>query len=255
MPWPDVLAAVFPTPWHFVAVCVALAVAETTYVLLGFGAGLVAVGTLALVMPEIRDVVVLVLLVNLPAELFVVWTSRRHIEWRGIALLLVGIVVGIPVGGAILKLGEPSFLLAVLGAVLIAVGGIFLCLRDGLKWRLPAWSNPATGLISGMLTGLFGTGGPPLVLHYRLLGLDKAAFRGNLMALFLIMTAVRLPSYAALGLITGPRLAASLAVMPAVLAGAVVGHRIHLDLSESTFRRVVSAALVVVGGLLLVRLL
>ena len=38
--------------------------------LLGFVAGLVAVGALALLVPDIRDVVVLLLLVNLPAELF-----------------------------------------------------------------------------------------------------------------------------------------------------------------------------------------
>ena len=75
------------------------------------------------------------------------------------------------------------------------------------------------------------------------------------MALFLAMTAVRLPSYVALGLITAPRLLASLLVLPAVLAGAYAGHRIHLDLSETGFRRVVSMALVAIGLLLVVRLL
>ena len=60
------------------------------------------------------------------------------------------------------------------------------------------------GLSSGLLTGLFGTGGPPLVLYYQLSGADKAAFRGNLMAIFLLMTLVRVPSYAGMGLITAP---------------------------------------------------
>ena len=41
--------------------------------------------------------------------------------------------------------------------------------------------------------------------------------------------------------------------MPAVLAGVYIGHLIHVDLSERTFRRIVSAALVVLGLLLLVR--
>ena len=72
------------------------------------------------------------------------------------------------------------------------------------------------------------------------------------MAIFLLMTAVRVPSYAALGLITAPRLLSALAVMPAVLLGAFIGNRIHLELEENTFRRIVSAALLVIGILLLV---
>lgn len=52
-------------------------------------------------------------------------------------------------------------------------------------------------------------------------------------------------------LVTPARLAAGAAVMPAVLAGGVVGHLIHVDLSERTFQRVVSVALVVLGLMLL----
>lgn len=255
MAWPDILTVVFPSPWHFVVACTALLVAELVYVLLGFGAGLIAVGTLALVLPEIRDVVVLILLVNLPAELFVVWTSRRHIHWRGLALLLIGIGAGIPIGAWVLRFGEPTVVLGLLGSSLLVIGVLFLAVKEDARVIIPTWANPLTGLCSGLLTGLFGTGGPPLVLHYRLLGVGKAVFRSNLMTLFLLMTGVRLPSYIALGLVTPPRLAAAAAILPAVVVGAVLGHRIHLDLSEETFRRLVSIGLVALGLLLLARLL
>ncbi len=253
MPWPEILASVFPTPWHFLIACLALFVAELVYVVLGFGAGLIAVGTLALVLPEVRDVVVIVLLVNLPAEVFVVWTSRREIRKKGVLLLMVGIVLGVPIGGWILNFGEPTVLLGLLGLVLIGVGGAFLVLPEGSKVTMPKAIGPVVGLASGLLTGLFGTGGPPLVLFYRLQGLRKAAFRGNLMVLFLMMGVIRFPSYLALGLITPARLTAGAAVLPAVLTGAFVGHLIHIDLSERTFRRAVSGALVVLGLVLLIR--
>ncbi len=208
---------------------------------------------MALFLPEIRDVVVLLLLVNLPAEAWVVWHSRRDVSFRGGLAALAGIAVGIPVGGWILVLGRPTMLLVILGACLIVIGGVFLVLRTAPSISMPRWSAPTAGLISGLLTGLFGTGGPPLVLYFSLKGLDKSAFRGNLMFLFLSMTVIRVPAYAALGLITAPRLAAGLAVFPAVLAGAVMGHRIHLDLSESAFRTLVAGALVVLGLVLLIR--
>ena len=107
-------------------------------------------------------------------------------------------------------------------------------------------------MISGVLTGLFGTGGPPLILYYQLSGVDKTAFRGNLMAIFLLMTTVRVPSYAYFGLITGPRLWSALLVLPAVILGALIGNSIHLRIEETTFRRLVSAALLIIGLLLLI---
>ena len=100
---------------------------------------------------------------------------------------------------------------------------------------------------------MFGTGGPPLIVYYRFNGVSKAVFRGNLMAIFLLMTAVRVPSYAAFGLITWPRIWSSFAVLPAVLLGALIGNRIHLRIGEAAFRRLVAVALVAIGLVLLSR--
>ena len=245
------METVFNTPLEFGVACLALACAEAVYVLLGFGAGLIAVGSLALFMPEVRDVVVMLLLVNLPAELYVVTSSWRRVEWRGVSLIFIGIVVGIPLGTWFLKAGEPTFLLTLLGVVLVVAGSAFLVTpRQGAR-GLPRWLAPPTGLISGILTGLFGTGGPPLIFYYQLRGVDKAVFRGNLMAIFLLMTLIRVPSYAAFGLITAPRVISAVAVLPAVLLGAWIGNSIHLKLDEDSFRRVVSVALVAIGIVLL----
>jgi uncharacterized membrane protein YfcA len=248
------IESVFGSPWELVAVCLVLVAAEALYVLLGFGAGLVAVGALALVMPEIRDVVVLLLLVNLPAEMWVVATSWRTIAWRGVASLMIGIAVGVPFGAWFLGRGDPRILFTTLGAILFFVGSVVFLWPTARVRRWPRWVVIPVGVSSGVLTGLFGTGGPPLVLYYRLLGMDKTRFRGNLMAIFLLMTVVRVPAYAGMGLITLERLWSGLMVLPAVAVGAWFGHRFHLQVAENVFRRLVAAALIalsvalVVGG-------
>ena len=246
------IETIFDTLPQFLIVCAIVAVAEAIYVLLGFGAGLIAVGTMALLLPELKDAVVLLLLVNLPAELYVVRTSWQKISWRGVLVIFIGVAIGIPLGTSWLRWGDASFLLILLGIFLVTVGIIFLFIRSPKARTLPIWASAPIGVISGVLTGLFGTGGPPLILYYQHSGTEKAAFRGNLMAIFLLMTTVRVPSYALFGLITAPRLWSALAVMPAVIAGALIGNRIHLRIEESTFRRLVSAALLVIGLLLLV---
>jgi uncharacterized membrane protein YfcA len=246
------IETIFESIPQFVVVCLILAVAEMVYVLLGFGAGLIAVGTMALLLPELKDAVVLLLLVNLPAELYVVRSSWQKISWRGVMVIFIGVGIGIPLGTWWLRWGDARFLLVVLGVFLVAVGAVFLFIRSRPSNRIPGWAAAPIGVVSGVLTGLFGTGGPPLILYYQLSGSDKAAFRGNLMAIFLLMTTVRVPSYAAFGLITAPRLWSALAVLPAVIAGALVGNSIHLRIEETTFRRLVSAALLIIGLLLLI---
>lgn len=88
---------------------------------------------------------------------------------------------------------------------------------------------------------------------YVLLGFGAGMVAVGLMAIFLLMTAFRLPSYAAFGLITAPRVWSSLALVPAAMLGALVGDRIHLRIDEATFRRLVSVALIVIGATLLAR--
>ena len=246
-------ATFFDSPAELVVACLIVALAQLVYMLLGFGTGLVAVGGLALFFPDLRDIVVLLLLVNLPVESYVVKRSHASIEWRGVLRICLGVAIGIPLGALALQFGETGALLAVLGASLVVVGLVFLLLRPGRRVAWPAWVAPPVGLLSGALSGLFGTGGPPLVIYYQLSGIGKESFRGNLMAIFLLKTFVRVPAYAFTGLITAERLVSGLFVFPAALAGAWIGHRIHLEVAELTFRRLVSLALVGVGVLLLAR--
>ena len=244
---------IFTSGLDFVLACAILVVAQLVYVLFGFGAGLIAVGSLALFMPGIQDVVVLLLLVNLPAEAVVAWQARKEVRWRPILGLGVGIGLGIPVGAMILRSGDPSVVLTVLGWFLIGVGILFLRLPEGGRIQPPAWLGPPTGVVSGVLTGLFGTGGPPLIVWYHLSAASKAAFRGSLMTIFLLKTFVRVPSYVAAGLVTETRLWSSLAVLPAVLFGAWLGHRLHVKVPEPVFRRMVAGLLAVLGAVLLIR--
>ncbi|MFH1844004.1 MAG: sulfite exporter TauE/SafE family protein [bacterium] len=247
----DGIETVFSSLPRYLMVSAVLLVAEAVYVMFGFGAGLIAVGALAVILPEIQDVVVLLLLINVLPELYVVFRSRHRVTWRGIATICLGIAVGVPLGTRLLQVKEPTIILVVLGCFLVVAGSAFLLVpaRRNVSW--PAWSGPPVGLISGLLSGLFGTGGPPLIFYYQLGGLEKAVFRGNLMAIFLLVGLVRLPCYGVAGPITTPRLWSALAVMPAVLLGAWLGNRIHLQLAETTFRRLVSICLVLIGVVIL----
>jgi uncharacterized protein len=240
--------------WQELAIaCLVVGFAQAIYVLFGFGAGLIAVGALAVLLPDLQDVVVLLLLTSCPVELAVVAASRREVQWKGVALVCSGIALGVPLGTWALRFGDPAAVLGGLGAVLVVAAAAFLALPTDRVVAWPRWAAPPVGLLSGLLSGLFGTGGPPLIFYYQLAGTQKAAFRAQLMAIFLVVSAVRIPSYVVSGLITWPRLWSSLALMPAAILGAVLGHRLHVRLSELAFRRLVSVGLILIGLTLLLR--
>ncbi len=246
-------ATIFHDPLQVVAAVTVLLAAQIVYVVFGFGSGLIAVGTLALVFPDIRDVVVMLLLVNLPAEVAVVLRSWREVAWRRTAAVAAGVLAGIPLGTLVLKTSSPDVILVGLGIFLVAVSVVFLRIRDDWHVDWPAWSGPPIGLVSGVLTGVFGTGGPPLIVYYHLAGARKSAFRGHLMTLFLMMTFVRVPSYALSGLVTPARLWSGILLLPVAWLGTRLGQRIHVRVSERTFRRLVSLLLGVLGLLLVLR--
>ena len=120
----ELLSSVFATPWVFVGCAAVVLLAQTIYVVFGFGSGLIAVALLAYLLPELQDVVVLELLVNFPAECWVLATGWRAVRWRGLAVIAACIVVGIPIGTlGLTHLPGPPLLIG-LGAVLVVVGSM-----------------------------------------------------------------------------------------------------------------------------------
>jgi uncharacterized protein len=227
--------------------------AQTIYVLFGFGLGLIAVGLLALFIQPVTNVIVLLLFVAIPAEIYVVIKSWKSISWRGIVILSGGLIVGTIIGTLILKFGNAEYILTILGFFLIGAGILFLIALSEKIIHWPSWCLPFIGIVSGLLAGMFGTGGPPLIFYYQSSGMKKEAFRGHLMTLFLLMALVRLPSYVLSNLVTSHRIFSAIYILPAVLLGIWLGNRIHVQISESGFRRMVSVGFIVIGIILLIK--
>jgi uncharacterized membrane protein YfcA len=246
-------ATFFSSHSQWILACLIILMAQTFNVLFGFGLGLFSIGLLAMFIEPVTNIIVLLLFIALPAEIYVVYKSWKIISWRGIIIIACGVAVGVILGTIILKYGKPHFVLTILASFLILAGIILLIAQTEVKIHWPSWCAPFIGVLSGLLSGMFGTGGPPLVFYYQLSGIDKHAFRGHLMTLFLLMALVRYPSYALSGLITETRFISAVYVFPAILMGIWLGNRIHIQISEKAFRKLVSFSLIVIGMILFIK--
>ena len=108
------------------------------------------------------DTVALAALLGILNATLVARAAFRHVPWRTVLLLLVGSVVGMPIGLWLL-LGLPAEALR----AMVAVSSILMAagIAWGLRWRAPGTAGVlGVGLVSGILSTSTAMNGPPIVL-------------------------------------------------------------------------------------------
>ena len=241
----------------FAAVFVAYALRGLT----GFGSGLVLTPLLAYLF-DVRQVVVFTTILALVAGFYLVALTRR--EWdrpvlRGV--LPAGLLFCL-VGAVLLSMVTVDFLLPLLGVV-VTLYALFMLLSPARTVPVPSkrpssWIGRGFGAASGFLQGLYGTGGPPIVIHFNRRIPTKELLRGSLVIYFFVLDVARAGAYALLSseaaggsLLTVETVGVGLLLLIPAGVGSVVGVRFQRRFSERNFRRLVALLLLVSGlGLL-----
>jgi uncharacterized protein len=221
--------------------------------LTGFGSALVSVPFLALLF-DLKFAVPLESLLEVGLSVLLLGRVWRSIRFRILLPLAAGTVIGSLPGAYILHAFANLFLKRMLGVavILFAVNLMWKGSRRAMMDPSPRW-GVAAGMIGGLFGGLFGTSGPPFVMYLTAVLKKKEEIRASLIGLFAVDYAWRAMVYAATGLVTAETLTFVLVLTPALVAGTLLGHRIHVNVGEERYRQVVAAILGVSGVLLLVR--
>jgi uncharacterized protein len=152
------------------------------YSFVGFGAALVGVPLLLIFMQAklIIPAFIAIVLIN---GIFLVREGKNHIQWQHVRRLLLGGILGVPVGVLGLKyLPSQAIVVGVNVCTLI-----FACLYlSGIKFRLREHASIecTVGLVSGILGGGSGIGGPPIVMYGIAREWQKDVFRSTMLVYF-----------------------------------------------------------------------
>jgi hypothetical protein len=208
-----------------------MAAASLVLGLAGFGIALVAMAFLPYFMPPATAIAVLTIYTIVFAIAIFV-PVRHHLTPGGVAFLLVGTVLGTPLGVWTLVTVSASTLNRVIGATLVVVvllewAGVYPERLTGRRFSIGA------GLLAGMMGGAVGMPGPPVVLYSTTQGWSPRTIKANLQVFFFVNQVVILTGYWWAGLFD-PR---SVAPERVVCAPRCSGHRArHLALHSRRSR-------------------
>ncbi len=218
----------------------------------GFGSALVMT-PLLLFFFDIQTTVVATAIIEILGSLWITFQARPNLDKPHLAILLPVGILGMLVGAYVLATIDSSLLKRVFGGVTVvfAVRIMLESRRDTPAQK--KWPRPfgfLAGALSGLLGGLFGTAGPPIVVFLENQLKNKDVVRATLLAYFLAIDILRLIPYTISKLMTPQVFEISIAMFPASLLGAYFGKKFHAKVSEEAFRFAVGALLLITGVLL-----
>jgi uncharacterized membrane protein YfcA len=219
---------------------------------IGFGDAVVAMPLLAMSL-DLRTATPLVAFVGPTISLLILARDWRRIEIRAAGRLIAATLLGIPVGvWGLTRLPEAPLKIA-LGA-LILLYGLFGLVRPGTRLTSERPAVPwLVGWTAGVLGGAYNTNGPPVVAYGMLRGWPPESFRATLQSYFLPTGLAILAGHGIAGLWTSTVLRSYLYALPAIVAGVFLGGLLHKKLTHAAFAKLVSAALALMGAVMLLR--
>jgi uncharacterized membrane protein YfcA len=226
-----------------------LGLAATVQVLTGFGFGLIALAILGIVM-DLRDAMVVIAPAGLLLNIVLFVRLRGEFSLEDTVPLLVACLIGVPAGVWLLLNLGPRSLRWLLAAVMIGtvVHRVWMAQRQRAHPWHPVKAGIPCGLLSGILGGAFGAGGPPVVTYLVNRPVNRFRHVATVQVAAALASLVRVGEFARGGLYRQAEGTAILAALLAVLAGVLVGGRLLNRFSDAGVRRAV-LALLFLGGL------
>ena len=217
----------------------------------GFGEALVAVPLLSLRLP-LRTAAPLAVLVSILIAAVIVGQDWRKIHVRSAGGLILGTVLGIPLGLRLLASQHQQMVKDALAILIIAFALYSLAGRrpPALHGHGRAWLA-VCGFFAGVLGGAYGMNGPPLVLYGAMRRWSPEHFRATLQGYFLPASVLGMVGYALAGLWTAAVTHYFLLSLPALVPAVLLGRVLNRRLEGALFLRLVYVCVAISGVVLL----
>ncbi len=209
------------------------------------GVGIFAVGLFATVIPA-RASAGVILPLLIVADMVAVVSYWKDARWAQLIRLFPWAIIGIVVGWLAMDHIDDRQTARLIGLILV----VMVALQVGRGWRRrkgalqaePQAETPhghtytaAMGGLAGFTTMVANAAGPIMNLYLVAMRMPKMAFMGTAAWYFFLLNSFKVPFSINLGLITVPSFVLNLKLIPAVLAGAILGRLLLPYINQKVF--------------------
>ncbi len=176
----------------------------------------------------------------------------RQVHWGTLKWLCVGILIGTPVGVALLVL-IPAKLMTIIINITVIVLGLIMLRGYHLSRHLKAHEITGTGIISGIINGASANGGPPVILMFFSSPTGLAVGRASIIAFFLFTDIWASAIFVQQGITTFQTLWGALFLTPILVFGIWFGNKLYGKIEEKKFKKIAILLLISMSSISCIR--
>ncbi|CAB3738127.1 TSUP family transporter [Paraburkholderia rhynchosiae] len=225
----------------------------------GFGLSMIVIGAASgMELAPVTSLATLASLVTLANSATALPGKLHHIDSRAVCAAILGVLPAVVAGVLVVNVlssAASGILQLLLGAVVL-YGGLSAALRPTpLAQRSGDRSFFVSGLFGGLLSGMFGVSGPPLIFQFYRQPLPVVQIRYALILIFTVTSTARTLLSAYEGQLDAEIWMQAAFALPVVALMTIVARHYPPPLSGVVTRRIAYAILVVIGGSLILHAL
>lgn len=179
-------------------------------------------------------------------------------KWNGylVRLMLPSAIVGVVIGGLLLKVIPVVGLKITIGVLtLLVIGYKLLSDRlENVKYKPQSWHGYLAGWVTGITATLANIGAPSFTVYMLLQRLDPISFIGTATLFFAIVNLVKIPIFLQQGLLDFQLILSAIWALPIIPLGVWLGRKSLDYIDQQTFERIMMVLLFAVVILLFVTL-
>ena len=216
---------------------------------IGFGFGIFIMTVLPFLMPSYAEAVTLSGLLSLTSATVVMLQYVKYVNWKRLLPMVAAFATFSTLAILMLKRIEGPTMRMILGIVLIFLSLYFSFFKERLQKHIKPTSGwlLGTGSVSGIMGGLFGMHGPPVVLYLVVAEPGKNHYMGMIQTYAVIMLAVR----ASNGYLTPIVGTTYLYGLAGLAIGVIAGNWAFKRIPEKLFTSIVYAYIGISGAIIL----
>ncbi|MFA3762371.1 sulfite exporter TauE/SafE family protein [Yersinia sp. 2544 StPb PI] len=242
------------TLFEMVVIFSTMVIAYIIFGITGFGSALIASPILALFIP-VAKIVPLLAIVDMFAAITNVARHSRHADLAELKRLVPLMIIGSLIGATLLLRTRPDILLLALGIFVILYAIYALSRRKPQGQFKPVAAIPF-GLIGGIFSALFGSGGFIYAIYLSGRIASKDNLRITQTTLIGLSTLTRVILFTLAGVYMDLSILwMVLLLVPGMLVGLVIANKISLGISRDQLIRLINILLLISGTVLVARYL